>query len=41
VSATENKARAAFLKQLRGKNAPLNVHPYQEWMGKRAHRKLL
>jgi hypothetical protein len=41
VSATENKARAAFLKQLRGKNAPLNVYPYQEWMGKRAHRKLL
>jgi hypothetical protein len=41
VSATENKARAAFLKQLRGKNTPLNVQPYQEWMGKRAHRKLL
>lgn len=41
VSATENKVRAAFLKQLRGKNVPLNVHPYQEWMGKRTHRKLL
>jgi DNA-binding MarR family transcriptional regulator len=41
VSATENKARAAFLKQLRGKNTPLNVLPYQGWMGKRAHRKLL
>ena len=41
VSATENKARAAFLKHLRGKNTPLNVQPYQEWMGKRAHRKLL
>jgi len=40
-SATENKAKMAFLKQLRGKNAPLNVHPYQEWMSKRTHKKLL
>ena len=41
VSATENKARGAFLKQLRGKSTPLNVQPYQEWMGKRAHQRLL
>ncbi|HEY2351685.1 MAG TPA: hypothetical protein VGH83_04190 [Candidatus Acidoferrum sp.] len=41
TSATENKARAAFLKQLRGKNAPLNLQPFQEWMIKRSHQKLL
>jgi DNA-binding transcriptional regulator YhcF (GntR family) len=41
TSATEAKARLAFLKQLRGKNTPLNVQPYQEWMGKRSHQKLL
>jgi hypothetical protein len=40
-SATESKARSAFLKQLRGKNTPLNVQPYQEWMSKRSHQKLL
>jgi hypothetical protein len=40
-SATEAKARLAFLKQLRGKNTPLNVQPYQEWMSKRSHQKLL
>ena len=40
-SATEAKARLAFLKQLRGKNTPLNVQPYQEWMGKRSHQNLL
>ena len=40
-SATEQKERLAFLKQLRGKNAPLNVQAYQEWMSKRAHRKLV
>ena len=40
-SATENKKRLAFLKQLRGKNTPLNLQPYQEWMGKRSHLKLL
>ena len=40
-SATENKERLAFLKQLRGKNTPLNVQPYQEWMSKRSHRKLV
>ena len=41
TSATEAKARVAFLKQLRGKNTPLNVQPYQEWMSKRSHQKLL
>ena len=40
-SATETKARHGFLKQLRGKNTPLNVQPYQEWMSKRSHQKLL
>jgi hypothetical protein len=40
-SATEAKARHVFLKQLRGKNTPLNVQPYQEWMSKRSHQKLL
>jgi hypothetical protein len=40
-SATESKARLAFLKQLRGKNAPLNLQPYQDWMSKRSHQKLL
>jgi len=41
ISATEAKARSAFLKQLRGKNTPLNVQPYQEWMSKRSHQNLL
>src|ERR1700681_1565674 len=41
TSATEAKARLAFLKQLRGKNTPLNVPPYQECMGKRSHQNLL
>lgn len=40
-SATEAKARLAFLKHLRGKNTPLNVQLYQEWMSKRSHQKLL
>jgi hypothetical protein len=40
-SATEAKGRLAFLKQLRGKNTPLNVQLYQEWMSKRSHQKLL
>ena len=40
-SATESKERLAFLKQLRGKNAPLRLLPYQEWMSKRSHLKLL
>ena len=41
TSATEGKARSAFLKQLRGKNTPLTVQPYQEWMSKRSHQTLL
>jgi hypothetical protein len=41
TSATEAKARLAFLKQLRGKNTPLNVQPYQDWMNKRSHQNLL
>jgi hypothetical protein len=41
TSATEAKARLAFLKQLRGKNNPLSLQPYQEWMSKRSHQKLL
>jgi hypothetical protein len=41
TSATEAKARLAFLKQLRGKNTPLNVQLYQEWMSKRSHQNLL
>lgn len=40
-SATESRERLAFLKQLRGKNAPLHLQPYQEWMSKRSHLKLL
>lgn len=41
ISATESKNRFAFLKQLRGKNAPLNLRPYQEWMAKRSHKNLM
>jgi len=40
-SATEAKARLAFLKQLRGKNTPLNLQLYQDWMSKRSHQNLL
>lgn len=40
-SATESKERIAFLKQLRGKNTPVHLQPYQEWMRKRSHLKLL
>ena len=40
-SATESKERTVFLKQLRGKNTPLHLQPYQEWMSKRSHLKLL
>ena len=39
-SATDNKERLAFLKQVRAKNAALNLQPYQEWMSKRSHQKL-
>jgi hypothetical protein len=41
MSATEARARNAFLKQLRVRNAALNVQPYQEWMSARTHRKLI
>jgi hypothetical protein len=41
TSATDAKARLAFLKQLRGRNTPLNVQAYQEWMSKRSHQNLL
>jgi hypothetical protein len=40
-SATESKERVAFLKQLRGKNTPLNLQPFQDWMSRRSHLKLL
>jgi hypothetical protein len=30
-----------FLKQLRGKSLFLNIRPYEPWMGKRSHRRLL
>jgi DNA-binding transcriptional regulator YhcF (GntR family) len=40
-SATDNKERLAFLKQVRAKNAALNLQPYQEWMSKRSHQKLV
>jgi hypothetical protein len=41
ASATKARARLAFLKQLPGKNAPLNLQLYQEWMSKRSHQNLL
>jgi hypothetical protein len=41
TSATESTVRLAFLKQLRAKNTPLNVQPYQQWMNKRSHQNLL
>lgn len=37
----EHKAEEAFLKQLRGKSALCHIEPYQDWMGKRSHQKLL
>jgi DNA-binding transcriptional regulator YhcF (GntR family) len=40
-SATEHRERLLFLRQLRGKNAPLNLQPYEEWMIKRSHQKLV
>jgi len=40
-SATESKERTVFLKQLRGKNTPLHLQPYQGWMSKRSHLRLL
>ena len=40
-SASDAKAERAFLKQLRGRTALLNIKPYAEWMRKRSHRDLL
>jgi hypothetical protein len=41
ISARENAAQRAFLRILRNKNARLALHPYEEWMSARSHRKLL
>ena len=41
LSASDAKKKRAFLRQLRGKTALLQVHPYAAWMSKRSHRKLL
>ena len=40
-TAREHAAEEAFLKQLRGKTASLQIQPYEEWMSARSHRKLL
>ncbi len=40
-TAVEHKAEKAFLKQLRGRIATLQMQPYEEWMSHRSHRKLL
>jgi hypothetical protein len=40
-SASDAKQERAFLRQLRGKTALLQVRPYAEWMSQRMHRKLL
>jgi DNA-binding transcriptional MocR family regulator len=40
-SASDAKAERAFLRQLRGRTALVNVKPYEEWMGKRSNRDLL
>ena len=40
-SANDAKAERAFLRQLRGRTALLNVKPYQPWMRKRSHLELL
>jgi hypothetical protein len=40
-SASEAKQEHAFLRQLRGRTALLQLRPYAEWMSKRSHRKLL
>ena len=39
--AGERERQDAFLKQLRGKVPLLNLHPYDEWMSARTHRKLI
>jgi hypothetical protein len=40
-SASDAKQERAFLRQLRGKTALLQIGPYAEWMNARSHRKLL
>jgi DNA-binding transcriptional regulator YhcF (GntR family) len=40
-SASDAKQERAFLRQLRGKTALLQIRPYVEWMSTRSHRKLL
>jgi hypothetical protein len=40
-SASDAKVERAFLRQLRGRAALLNVKPYQAWMRKRSHLDLL
>ena len=40
-SASDAKAEAKFLKDLRGKMQMLNVRPYADWMSKRLHAKLV
>jgi hypothetical protein len=40
-SANDRDEANNFLKQLRGKSLFLNVRPYEPWMSKRSHRRLL
>ncbi|HEX4170610.1 MAG TPA: hypothetical protein VHZ55_34545 [Bryobacteraceae bacterium] len=40
-SAKEHRAELAFLKQLHGKTALLQVIPYEDWMSARSHLRLL
>lgn len=40
-SASDARQEGAFLRQLRGKTALLQIRPYAEWMSKRSHRSLL
>ena len=40
-SASDAKAEGAFLRDLRGKTALLNIKPYADWMKKRSHLDLL
>src|SRR5262249_48950134 len=40
-SASDARAEAKFLKDLRGKMHVLNLRPYADWMSKRLHTKLL
>jgi hypothetical protein len=40
-SAKERKSRQTFLKDLRGRSAMLKIRPYEEWMSKRFHLRLI